>query len=86
MIAGLMNLHEIVMKLVGPVHPCGEHNADVERLKNMKTLTYLVDRLLFEIEAGAVNADKPEASIKAVGKYARDFLRDVHDAYFKEMT
>ena len=44
-----MNLYEVVMKLVGPVCPTGDHNTDQERLKNMKALTELVDRLLFDI-------------------------------------
>lgn len=75
-----MELHEIVMKLVGPVRPIGEHNADKERLENMKKLTELTDRLLFEIDAASPSADRAEASMKAIGEHARDFMAAVRDA------
>jgi len=75
-----MNIHEIVMKLVGPVHPIGDHGIDQVRLANMKALTELVDRLLFEIDAITPNADRAEASMKAVGVHARDFMGRVKDA------
>lgn len=75
----MMELYEIVMKLVGPVQPIGETRADGERLANMKALTELVDRLLREIERAARSADRVEASMKAIGAHARAFLKDVHD-------
>lgn len=75
-----MELYEIIMKLVGPVRPIGEHSADLERLENMKKLTDLTDRLLFEIEAATPNSDRAEASMKAIGVHARDFMAAVHDA------
>lgn len=36
-----MELHEVVMKLVGPVMPAGETREDERRLENMKALTEL---------------------------------------------
>ena len=75
-----MELHEIVMKLVGPVMPVGETREDERRLENMKALTELVDRLLFEVDAVSQNADRVEASMKAVGVHARDFMTAVKDA------
>ena len=75
-----MELHEIVMKLVGPVMPVGETREDERRLENMKALTELVDRLLFEVDAVSHNADRVEASMKAVGVHARDFMTVVKDA------
>ena len=74
-----MELHEIVMKLVGPVMPVGETREDERRLENMKALTELVDRLLFEVDAVSHNADRGEASMKAVGVHARDFMTAVKD-------
>jgi hypothetical protein len=65
------------MKLVGPVQPVGETRADEWRLENLKKLTELTDRLLFEIDDAAHNADRVEASMKAIGKHARDFIEDV---------
>ena len=75
-----MELHEIVMKLVGPVMPVGETREDEQRLSNMKALTELVDRLLFEVDAVSHNADRTEASMKAIGVHARDFMTAVKDA------
>ena len=81
-----MELHEIVMKLVGPVMPVGETREDERRLENMKALTELVDRLLFEVDAVSHNADRVEASMKAVGVHARDFMTAVKDAQRFEIT
>ena len=72
-----MELHEIVLKLVGPVRATGEHNTDQQRLDNMKILTELVNHLLFEITKEEPNADRQEASMKAIGTHARRFLEDV---------
>lgn len=75
-----MELHEIVMKLVGPVMPVGETREDERRLENIKTLTELADRLLFEIDAVSHNADRAEASMRAIGVHAREFITAVKDA------
>jgi hypothetical protein len=75
-----MELYEVVMKLVGPVKPVGETREDERRLANMKVLTELADRLLFEIDAVSHNADRIQASMKAIGVHARDFMTGVKDA------
>ncbi|MBI5659142.1 MAG: hypothetical protein HZC43_06245 [Nitrosomonadales bacterium] len=75
-----MELHETVMKLIGPVRPLGEHNADQARLANMKILTELTDRLLYEISSVEHNADRCEDSMKAIGKHAREFMASVRSA------
>jgi hypothetical protein len=72
-----MELYDIVMKLVGPVQPAGETRADETRLKNMKELTKLIDKLLFEVSAAVPAADRPEASMKAIGIHAKKFMEDV---------
>lgn len=74
------NLFEIVMKLVGPVQPMGEHYADKARLENIKKLTELVDRLLYEIKDASTAADRPEDSMRAIGIHALDFLKEVKAA------
>ena len=74
------DIQEVVMRLIGPIRPVGETNADNERLANIKVLTNLVDRLLFEIISVAHNADRQEASMKKIGAHARDFLKDVKEA------
>ena len=71
-----MNLHEIVTKLVGPVDAIGEHNADQKRLANLKVLTELVEMLLLDIHYAAHSANNYQDSMKAIGKYAKDFLEE----------
>ena len=75
-----MELFEIVMKLNGPVQPVGEHNADQTRLSNMKALTELADRILYEINRAEPAADRVEFSMKAIGVHAREFMESVKGA------
>lgn len=75
-----MDLHEIVMKLVGPIDPLGESNADERRLENIQVLTELVDNLLADISSVAHNAGRQEASMKAIGEHASQFLANVLEA------
>jgi hypothetical protein len=74
-----MDMYEIVMRLIGPVQPIGEHYSDQKRLANMKVLTELVDRLLFEIARAEPFADRTEASMKAIGTHAHDFLCELRE-------
>ena len=76
-----MDMKEIVMRLIGPVQPVGDHNVDQDRLKNLQELTFLTDLLLGEIHKASMNADRHEASMKAIGKHAEEFLANVHDNY-----
>ena len=69
-----MELRDVVRKLVGPVKGTGEHNADQDRLENMKTLCLLIDDLLFEVETAYGDADSHEASVAAIGKHAKHFI------------
>ena len=72
-----VELFDVVTKLIGPVQPVGETYADHARLENMKALTELTERLIAEIRQAASCADRHEASMAKVGKYARDFLADM---------
>ena len=71
-----MDLHEIVTRLVGPVDAIGEHNADQKRLANLKELTQLVEMLLLDIHYAARSANNHQASMKAIGEYAKEFLEE----------
>ena len=75
-----MELFEIVMKLNGPVQPLGERHADQTRLANMKTLTKLADRILYEINRAEPAADRVEFYVKAIGVHAREFMESVKNA------
>lgn len=72
-----MELYDVVMKLVGPVLPVGEHHEDSKRFENITRLTALVDTLLCEIRDASSAADRPEASMKKIGIHARAFLHDI---------
>lgn len=75
-----MTHFEIVMKLIGPVQPVGETGPDERRLQNIKALTELTDRLLGEVSRAASCANRHEASMKVIGKHAKQFLDDVRNA------
>jgi len=75
-----MELRYVVMKLIGPVQPYGDHYADKQRLANMKELTELTDYLLGEIDQAAASSERQESSMKAIGQHAKEFLDDVRSA------
>ena len=72
-----MELDDVVMKLIGPIQPYGSEHIDTERLDNMKTLTALVEYLLYQIEQAAESANRPEASMRQIGQYAKKFLDEI---------
>ena len=75
-----MELYDVVMKLVGPVEAVGETNADAERLANLKELAALIDRLLYKISDASTAAGRSEASMRAIGRYAKNFLQDIRES------
>ena len=75
-----MELDEMVMKLVGPVNAVGESNQDAKRLENLESLVTLVDRLLYKIEDASKDANRQEASMKAIGVRASAFLKAVRES------
>jgi hypothetical protein len=74
-----MKLDEIVMKLVGPVMPIGESNADSQRLENLRVLTMLIEDLLYEVAVVSKNKDRHEASMKKAGVLGDEFLSRIKE-------
>jgi hypothetical protein len=73
-----MEIYDVVIKLIGPVMPIGETNADEKRFENLKTMTELVDALLSDIDAVATaNKDRYEASRKKAGQFAAKFFDQI---------
>ena len=72
-----MDIYEVVKKLVGPISPVGETYADNDRFENLKTMTELVDKLVFDINAVVPNKDRVEYSMKKAGEFADKFLTDL---------
>ena len=75
-----MEIKDVVDKLVGPINPVGDSNIDAKRLENLKELTQLVDKLLYDIDNVSSNAKRQEASMRQAGEYAKNFLIDVTSA------
>jgi hypothetical protein len=72
-----MELVDIVRKLVGPIDPIGETNADANRFQNLQVITNLVDRLIGDIDRVASNKNRMEYSIQKAGNYATKFMDDL---------
>jgi len=69
-----MELHDIVLKLVGKIDPAGDASLDGERFENLKTLTNLIDDLIVDVHYVSRNKDSYEISVKRSGVYADEFL------------
>lgn len=72
-----MTLYEIVAKLAGPIQPVGETREDTERLANLGHITDLVDELVRDLHKAAVAKNRPESSMRAIGKLAAQALGDL---------
>ena len=72
-----MELIDVVRKLIGPVDPVGETNADDQRFKNLQVLTELVDRLVFDIDQVGMQKNRAEYSRNRAGQFADKFLTDL---------
>ncbi len=75
-----MTNYNVVTKLIGPICPVGETNTDEARLKNLKDMIELTDRLLFDIGVAATFYDRHEVSVARAGKQAAQFLKDTKEA------
>ena len=71
----MIDVYEVVKKLVGPIQPLGETNADNTRFENLKILTSLVDKLVYDIsEVETDNKKSYEGSRKKAAEFAGKFL------------
>ena len=74
-----MTVYDVVMKLVGPIDPLGDSNADAKRLENLKELTALVENLRYRVSQVVPAASRQEASMKAIGMHAKTFLQQLRE-------
>lgn len=72
-----MDIHEIVLKLVGEIRPVGDTYEDEDRFDNLKVMTELVSRLVSDIDEVASNKDSTQFSVSRAGKYADKCLTDL---------
>ena len=73
----MMDIHEIVKKLIGPIDPVGETRADAVRLENLKMAIHLVEEMVSELHGVATHAIRQEFSMAKAGKLADQFLKDL---------
>ena len=72
-----MDIHEIVKKLVGEIETIGETDTDNKRFENLKVMTKLVDKLIYDIDRVAMEKDRHEYSRSRSGKHADSFLNQL---------
>ena len=76
---GMMNLPEIVDKLLGPIHPIGQHEVDLDRIPNLEKACELTTHLIRKIRDVAECHESPADSVKRLGLKAHNFLNAVKD-------
>lgn len=76
---GGMSLTEIILKLNGPIHATGEHNADQSRLRNLKNLNETLADLMMEIDSVSECRRNYQASMKAIGEEAHQFFKNTEE-------
>ena len=80
-----MEYYSIITKLIGPVDPVGETNADNARFENLRNLIELTDTLIGDIQRVSTSKDRPEHSMSRAGKMAGGFLSDLYDCLGDEV-
>lgn len=71
----MIDIYEVVRKLVGNIRPVGESHTDTDRFNNLLELTDLVDKLLSDIDAVAYDyRNNHQHSMKKAAKFAKEFL------------
>ena len=74
-----MEIQDVVRKILGPIEPIGETNADNERYENLKVTIDLINTLLFDISQVAQYSTCPEFSRSRAGKRAKQFLIEIKE-------
>ena len=72
-----MTSYDVVKKLIGEINPIGETHEDSRRLENLENMITLVDHLLSDIDAVALNKGKPEFSLNKAGTVASEYFDDL---------
>lgn len=69
-----MTYNEIVQKLIGDIHPCGQNHIDEKRFENLEHTIALAENLIQRIALIAPCKDLPEHSMSKAGKLAQEFI------------
>jgi hypothetical protein len=70
----MIEIYEVVKKLIGEIDPIGETHTDDVRFGNLKIMTDLVDKLLTDIDSIGYNyKDNHQFSMKRASSFAQEF-------------
>ena len=73
-----IDVYKVVKKLIGEIDPIGETQTDDKRFENLKAMTKLVDRLIFDIDAIAYRyKNNHQFSMKRASEFASKFITDL---------
>jgi len=73
----MIDVHEVVEKLVGEINPVGETNTDNKRFENLKVMTELANELLMDItDVGFRYRNNQQFSMKRASNFAKNFLTE----------
>jgi len=74
----MIDLHEVVTRLNGPIEPIGDSRVDEARFQHLVDVCDLVNRLLSDIdEVASENKDAVEHSRRKAGEYASAFFDSI---------
>jgi hypothetical protein len=74
-----MTHYEIITKLIGPIQPIGDSNADEKRRANMETMLSLIEDLVADVRDIANSPPSHEASVQSLRGTAMLFMRGLHE-------
>ena len=74
----MIDIYEVVKKLVGEIEPIGATEEDDKRFENLKIMTELIDKLLYDIDNINYRFKKShQFSMKRAAEYASKFQDDL---------
>ena len=73
----MLNVYEVVNKLIGEITPVGETNEDAKRFENLEQIIILIEKLVWEIEKISEYENRVEYSMKKIGKRASEFRNEL---------
>lgn len=74
----MMEIYDVVKKLIGEISPVGETHIDGKRYSNLMQHIDLIEKLLTDVTHVA-RLSNYEYSIKKASATSRDFLRDLKE-------
>lgn len=76
-----MDYTKIITKLIGPIGPIGETNADNDRFENLKEMCQLASNLFEQIKYVALKKDSSEYSVKRAADFADKFITETVEIF-----